>query len=406
MTHQLPGLDLPEVVRVAEELAAGRRGDVDDCVDVILAGLRTRLGFDVTFVGQFTGGHRVVRAVDSGVGDDVLPVGSTDPLEDSYCARVADGRLPEFVPDARQEPAVHDLEVTRVLPVGTHLSVPIRSSDGRVYGTLCGFTRVPDPGIDERDLGIMRLLARLLGRYLENERLPDDERERTCAQVEAVIVSGGPTVVYQPVRDLTDMSVVGYEALSRFADGDLPDAWFARAAAVGMGVELEVSALHQALTRVQELPRDTYVAVNLSAAALCSGSLPDVLAGTELTRVVLELTEQTGVPDYAAMRERVAWLRARGGRVAVDDAGAGYAGLQRILEMAPDVIKLDRTLVHDVAADPARQALVSALTWFAQRTGATLVAEGVETQDQVVVLRDLGVPLGQGFHLGRPAVLA
>lgn len=157
---------------------------------------------------------------------------------------------------------------------------------------------------------------------------------------------------------------------------------------------------------VDELPRGTYVAVNLSAAAICSPSLPDLLAGTDLGQVVVELTEQTGVPDYDAMRERVAWLRGRGGRVAVDDAGAGYAGLQRILEMAPDVIKLDRALLHDVAGDQARQALVSALTWFARRTGATLVAEGVETQEQVVVLRELGVPLGQGFHLGRPAALA
>lgn len=398
-------VDLPEVVQVVEELASGRRSDYDGCMEVVLAGLRQRLGFDVTFVGQFSDGARVIRSVSTGLTEDILPAGLSEPMEDSFCARVADGRLPEFVRDACAQPAVQDLPVTRSLPVGTHLSVPIRFSDGVVFGTLCGFTRTPDPTIQERDLGVMRLIARLLARHLEADRLPPGARERTSADVGDVIHAGGPAMVFQPVRDLVSLEVVGYEALSRFGDGGLPDEWFARAATVGLGVELELAAVRGALSRLPDVPADTYLAVNLSAAAVCSDALPTALADLDLSAVVVELTEQTGVPDYTAMRERVAWLRDRGGRVAIDDAGAGYAGLQRILEMAPDVIKLDRGLVHDVAADQARQALVSALTWFARRTGATLVAEGVETEAEVDVLRDLGVPLGQGFHLGRPAVL-
>lgn len=400
------GVDLPDVVRAAEELASGRRQDSDACVSLVLAGLRQRLGFDVTFVGQFEDGNRVVRAVDSGLAEDVLAVGLTEPLEDTYCARVADGRLPEFVRDARAQPAVQAIPATRSMPIGTHLSVPIRYSDGGVLGTLCGFTCVPDPAVQARDLGVMRLVARLLGRYLEGDRLPVRDRDRLRSDVREVISAGGPAVVYQPVRDLASMAVVGLEALSRFGDGGLPDEWFARAATVGMGVELEISAVRKALLRLPDVPRDAYLAVNLSAAAVCSEQLPDALGDMDLSSVVVELTEQTGVPDYVEMRERVGWIRERGGRLAIDDAGAGYAGLQRILEMSPDVIKLDRALVHDVADDQARQALVSAMTFFARRTGATLVAEGVETPGEAEVLRDLGVPLGQGYHLGRPAVLA
>jgi EAL domain-containing protein (putative c-di-GMP-specific phosphodiesterase class I) len=215
--------------------------------------------------------------------------------------------------------------------------------------------------------------------------------------------------VFQPVRDLASMHVVGYEALSRFGGEELPDTWFARATCAGLGVPLEVAAVRNALARLADVAEGRYVAVNVSAEALCSDELLTVLGGrdggTDLSRVVLELTEQTGVPDYDLLRARVAWLRERGARVAVDDAGAGHAGLQRIVEIAPDVIKLDRGLVRTVATDPARQAMVQALVWFARRTGTSLVAEGVEDDAELAVLRDLGVLLGQGYRLGRPAEL-
>ncbi|WP_380166728.1 EAL domain-containing protein [Jannaschia sp. R86511] len=398
-------VQLPDVLLVAEELASGRRDDLEDCLHVILAGLRDRLGFDVTFVGEISDGTRRVRAVEAPPGSDVLPVGLCEPSEDTYCARVADGRLPALVPDARTAPEVADLPVTTELPVGTHLSVPIRFSDGTVFGTLCGFTHVPAPGIRDRDVGVMRLLARLLGRYLEQDRQPSSVQDPARQQVQALLAAGGPRLVFQPVRNLETLHVLGYEALSRFDDGSA-ETWFARAAVVGLGVQLEVSAVRRAVAHLDRLPTDVYLAVNVSAAALCSEELADALAGVDLSRLVLELTEQTGVPDYDLLRARVAVLRERGGRLAVDDAGAGYAGLQRIVEIAPDVIKLDRAMVSDVAVDHARQAMVQALTWFARRTGATLVAEGVEDRAQVLVLRRLGVPVGQGYHLGRPEQLA
>lgn len=404
--------DLAEVVQVAHELSRGRREDVDECLGVILAGLRHRLGFDVAFVGQFVNGSRVFRAAS---GDDDAPApgmvrqGRSEPVEDTYCVRVVDGRLPEFVPDATAHAAVQALPITTDLPVGTHLSVPIRFSDGTVYGTLCGFTRVPDPAVQERELGVMRLVARLLGRHLEQDDGAGARSEAARLAVLAVLAEDGPDVVFQPVRDLATMHVVGYEALSRFGGEELPDTWFARAATAGLGVDLEVAAVGNALARLDDVAAGRYVAVNVSAEALCSDSLLDVLRrrgdGPDLSRVVLELTEQTGVPDYDLLRARVAWLRGHGARVAVDDAGTGHAGLQRIVEIAPDMIKLDRSLVRTVACDQARQAMVQALVWYARRTGTSLVAEGVEDEEELAVLRDLGVLLGQGYRLGRPAEL-
>jgi EAL domain-containing protein (putative c-di-GMP-specific phosphodiesterase class I) len=397
--------DLPGVLLAADDLASGRDGDFDECVGVILAGLRQQLGFDVAFVGQLAGDTRVLRAVDSSLHDGVLRAGTTDPAEESFCARVVDGRLPEHIHDASAQPAAQTLPATRTVPVGTHLSVPIRFSDGSVYGTLCGFTCVPDPALRPRELGVMRLVARLIGRHLEQDLLPEQALRAARQATLTVLASGGPDVVFQPVRDLATLEVVGYEALSRFGDSTLPDVWFSRAATVGLGVDLEVAAAGNAIARLGDVPGDRYLAVNLSAAALCSDELVRAVDGSDLSRVLVELTEQTGVPDYRLLRERVGWLRGRGGRVAVDDAGAGHAGLQRIVEVAPDVIKLDRGLVHEVAGDQARQAMVSALAWFAGRTGATLVAEGIETDEEVAVLHDLGVRFGQGFRLGRPARL-
>ena len=118
--------------------------------------------------------------------------------------------------------------------------------------------------------------------------------------------------------------------------------------------------------------------------------------------IVLEITEHDPIDDYTTM---VAGLRTigEGVRIAVDDAGAGYAGLRQILEMRPDVVKLDIALVHGIDGDPARRALASAMVAFAFDTGATVLAEGIETTDELETLRSLGVSLGQGFLLARPA---
>lgn len=401
-------IDLPGLLQVADDLAAGRRQDTDTTLQLVVAGLREHLGMDVAFVGVFEGGQRRIRTVaERPDAPSVLPVDTCDPLEESYCARVADGRTPEFIPDARYEPSVADLPVTTQLPVGTHLSVPIRLSDGTVYGTLCGFTREPDPQLQARELGVLRLVARLLATHLERESRPGDELAQDRTRVRGALDERPPAIALQPVLALEDLRVVGFEALARFPDGRPPDGWFALAATVGLGVELELVAVRAALRRLPDLPSDAYLAVNASAAAVCSesmGELVEDLDDTVLARVVVELTEQTGVPDYDVLRERLSSLRERGARVAVDDAGTGYAGLHRILELSPDLIKLDRLLVDGVAADEVRQSLVSALTWFARRSGAQIVAEGIEREADARVLRRLGVPFGQGHLLGQPVL--
>jgi EAL domain-containing protein (putative c-di-GMP-specific phosphodiesterase class I) len=194
-------------------------------------------------------------------------------------------------------------------------------------------------------------------------------------------------------------------ALSRSptAGGRPPDVWFADAAAAGRGLELELVAIRTALGLLDQLPEDVYLSVNASPATVSAPELLDVLSGAPADRLVLELTEHTAVTDYGLLAPALNRLRWSGVRLAIDDAGSGFASMQHIVNIAPDVIKLDRALVQGVHEHPAKASLAASMVDFAARIGAELVAEGIEDARELAALQELGVRLGQGFHLGRPA---
>jgi EAL domain-containing protein (putative c-di-GMP-specific phosphodiesterase class I) len=212
------------------------------------------------------------------------------------------------------------------------------------------------------------------------------------------------TLVFQPIVDLAAATVAGYEALARFPGSAGPDVWFAAAAEAGVAAELEALAIHKALAAVPSLPRDTFLTVNVSPHILGSAPVQDALATRpDLHRVVVELTEHTPVHDLAALRRQTDELRARGALIALDDAGSGYSGLQQLAVLRPQVVKLDRALVSDADTDPVRVALAEMLGEFAGRIDAWLLAEGIETQAELAAFAQLGVPLAQGWLLGRPS---
>jgi EAL domain-containing protein (putative c-di-GMP-specific phosphodiesterase class I) len=237
------------------------------------------------------------------------------------------------------------------------------------------------------------------------DRLLDDKRRERLARIDAASATNGMHMVFQPIVELEGRGVVGVEALARFAclPDRPPDEWFAEALAVGRGTELELLAIERAVAQVDSLPSDAFVSLNVSPTAASAPALDACLAGIPGPRIVLELTEHTRVRDYDGLRVCLDRFRDRGVRIAVDDAGAGYAGLQHILNLQPDVIKLDLMLTRDVDTDPARRALSACLVTFAREIGAEVVAEGIETPAQLETLRALGIRWGQGFYLGRPA---
>ena len=215
-------------------------------------------------------------------------------------------------------------------------------------------------------------------------------------------------MVFQPIVDVEEGRVVSVEALARFAADPPrpPDEWFNEASAAGLSVELEMVAVDKALASVPLLPPEVAMTVNVGPQTMSNEALLDSLAGVEPGKVVLELTEHVGVGDCPRLRSAVQAMRKMGIRLAVDDTGAGISSLTHIVRLAPDFIKLDRELVKSVDVDPVRQALASCLLNFADKTGAALIAEGVETGEELEALRDAGVRYVQGYYLGRPSSLA
>jgi EAL domain-containing protein (putative c-di-GMP-specific phosphodiesterase class I)/PAS domain-containing protein len=229
----------------------------------------------------------------------------------------------------------------------------------------------------------------------------------TRRRVQAVLDEGGPQIFVQPIKDLRTGATVGGEALSRFQGPIVqgPDRWFGDAAAVGLGVELELSAVRRALALLARLPGSGYLSINVSPAAAVHPALFDLLSrpGVPCRRVVLEVTEHTDVADYGSLLDALAPLRALGFRIAVDDAGAGFASMSHILHLRPDIVKLDMSLVRGIHQDPARRALAEGMLLFVREIGGCLIAEGIETAEDMAALVSVGLTHGQGYFLGRPA---
>ena len=376
-------------------------------VDKILRSVRTHLGMDVAFVAEFRTHDRVFRHVDA-QGQMPIQPGDAIPLERGFCQRVVDGRLPQLIVDARNLPEAAGLPETHAVPIGSHLSVPIRLSDGRVYGTFCCFSYMPDLSLTKRDLQMMKAFADVLADQIDRDTHQARERAGQINRITEVMQQGQPAIVYQPIYDLGTRRMAGVEGLSRFhaAPQRTPDVWFAEAAAVGLGPALESCAAKAVLAGLKSVPRDVYVAVNSSPEFILSGAFELLLQDVDISRVVLEITEHASVSDYGSLLGTLAPLRALGLRIGVDDAGAGYASMRHILNIEPNVLKLDMSLTRGIEQDLKRRALASALIAFARETQVSIVAEGVETAAELQTLRELGVTHGQGYYLARPMPLA
>jgi EAL domain-containing protein (putative c-di-GMP-specific phosphodiesterase class I) len=210
--------------------------------------------------------------------------------------------------------------------------------------------------------------------------------------------------VFQPIVDLASGAHAGYEALTRFSNGIAPDLVFADARLAGLEVELEIATLTAAISAAAELPEGAWLSVNVSPNLVIGGRRLAGLIHRANRPIVLEVTEHVSVSDYALLRTAISQIRHEVS-VAVDDAGAGVANFSHIVELRPAYVKLDMRLVRGIEADRTRQALVLGLLHFASESASLTIAEGVETEDELAVLRELGVPLAQGYLLARPAAV-
>jgi EAL domain-containing protein (putative c-di-GMP-specific phosphodiesterase class I) len=226
----------------------------------------------------------------------------------------------------------------------------------------------------------------------------------TPAGVDALMANGSITAVYQPIRSLHTDGIAGFEALARFQTDPYrpPDHWFREAANCGRGLDLELHAITIALQGLVALPGDAFLSVNASPSTITSPRLIETMAGFPAERIVLEVTEQEPIASYERFAEALRPLREAGAKLAVDDVGAGNAGLMHIAHLNPDIIKLDRTVTAHIGSNRHMRALTAAITGFATEIGCAVLAEGIENDEQLALLTALGASLGQGYLLGRP----
>lgn len=343
-------------------------------------------------------GDDLLRAVSARFRSAVRPADTVARLGGDEFGVLIEDASPEEAMLVAQRLAGSLLDPLRVagVDVATSTSIGLTS----VSGSEC----TADQVMDEADTAMYQAKTSGRGvlRSFEESMLRTDPRAVAHEVAELLADPDGMTVAFQPICELGNGTVVGYEALTRFPGREhrsVPD-WFRAARECGRGPELDAAALRNALEAPRP-PEGTYLGVNVSPVSLMGHDVQQALGG-DLHGVLVEITEDTEL-EVEVLKAAVQPLRDRGARIAVDDTGAGYANLKQLVQLRPDVVKLDRELVTGVHIHPEKRALVEALVSFCLHTDADLCAEGIETVDELVTLVDVGVTHGQGWFLGRAA---
>ncbi len=205
-------------------------GATGDQIQAILCVARRYLAMDVGFVSEFVRGDRIFRYTDAEGTRNPISVGASDPIEKSFCHYVAKGIMPEKMDDAAIDPVAATLPATQALPVGSYISVPLRHPDGTAFGSLCCFSFKPDRVLTSQDHGVLRMCADVVCAVLEHDRKVAEEAESRRSRMQRIIASAGIEMVFQPIYQVSNGNLLGFEALSRFPHlpQRSPDVWFAK----------------------------------------------------------------------------------------------------------------------------------------------------------------------------------
>ncbi len=234
-------------------------------------------------------------------------------------------------------------------------------------------------------------------------------------EVRSILSKKSIRTLFQPIVQIPGRKILGYEALSRGPEGsylETAENLFGFTERAGMLGEIELLCVERALKNAKMLPDGSILFLNLSMLGLefieseangLAGKFEQ--AGRPPALCVLEITERTYAESASRLRERVTALRRCGFRIAIDDMGTGYSSLHVLADLQPEFIKLDKMLVRDLADEPIKRNLVSAITGFAKESQSIVIAEGVETEGEVDILRELGIELQQGYFFGYPETI-
>lgn len=403
--HKVEG-HLRERAAIARALAQIRPADTPEATASIIC-------FELSLLHQLSS----VAMYSLGPGDLVMPIGrygppvlgevvgeALDPLASRHLReKASNGPWTE-----RSESLDRVLHNDGIKPSSTLAFAPM-VYEGQLIGLLALATEPSDPSSPTSSVAhalsaaidFAGVTAGLLAPAL-TERGQDEARN---SLLDRVIREHEFFPVFQPIVNIERNEIVGYETLTRFNDGTRPDLRFIEAALVGRGIDLELATLGDAIKAARFLPESAFLSVNVSPALVMQApKLQEVLDLADSREIVLELTEHERVDDYEELRGALDQLRPRV-RLSVDDTGSGFASLRHVLSLKPHFVKLDASLVHNIHDDPARQALVAGIEYFATETDCRLIAEGIEHIDELAALSRLDVELGQGYLLGRPAAI-
>lgn len=383
----------------------GATEDSERLIQGALQLLQQHLRVDVVTIAHVLEERCVYRYVHATAAAPVKP-DDVERATTSFAHSLLRHRLPPFLRDAGRDPVGATLPAARDFRIATHLGAALTLPGGHLYGALICFSHRVRHDLDATDLGVVSSLAALLGPQLATVEAARLRHERRRAQLRVLTLTDDLELhlVFQPIVALEDGETVGMEALARFPTlhNGTPEV-FADARRLQVGRDLELRAAAAALDELPRLPDDLYLAVNVGPATAASPEFLDLLRATDPQRIVVEITEHEAVEDYDALTSALDRLGELGVRLAIDDVGTGFSGLDQILRLSPDTLKIDGALVHDVDTSPDKQAMIAALLNFARRVGTTVVAEHVETDAELATLRTLGVAYGQGYLFGRPA---
>ncbi len=288
----------------------------------------------------------------------------------------------------------NDADILAITSISEFVSALIDSHAelSRLLDDLLGDPRTPNA-----DTAARFLASVLLPEALRQDHLHD--------QLDAVLATPSELLpVFQPIIDLATGETLGFEGLSRFPAQPEPNParWFDTARQLGRSYPLELLALRRILSDARTIPNDCFIAVNLSPLTVLDPTVQEILTSAE-HRLVVEITEHEPFPeDFAA---RLKPLRDKGIRLAIDDAGAGFASFTQLLRLRPDMIKIDGELTADIENDPVKRALATSIVQLAGELGSATIAEAIENPEQMRALQALGIQCGQGFLLGQPVRL-
>ncbi|MEO0635703.1 MAG: EAL domain-containing protein [Pseudomonadota bacterium] len=391
--------------KVEDAQADAPEAAASDVIQQALETVREHFDMEVAYLSEIVGQTSVFRSVSAPGLEDMAHVGTEMPMEAVYCQHIIEGRLPKLIPDTAEVPFTATIPITSQLPIGAHMSIPVRRNDGSVYGMFCCLSRTPNPTLNDRDLMVMERFVDLASATVQSREDAVKEQQKRTGAIHSLLADKNFHTAYQPIVDLKTGAVAGYESLTRFQCGSdrTPDVWFSEAEELGLGRELELAAIRQALKALPCLGPEQYLSINASPLTALSSEFQSIVMQSDPSRILLEITEHSHVPDYPELLNTLQALVWAGLRIAVDDAGAGYSSFQHIVQLRPDVIKLDMGLTRGIDQDPILASLASALIRFAGETNSKVVAEGIETASEQRTLIELGASHGQGWHLGRPA---